>query len=99
MAPGRGARSARCDAAARTPSVSGMSTLTTSETDSQSDVEPVVRNAEPTSEETDGTADRLVGILNDAAIAVMAGLGHDLGLFDTLAGLPPATSTQVADAA
>jgi SAM-dependent methyltransferase len=76
-----------------------MSTVTTSETGSDTNVESVARTAEPTSEETDGAADRLVGILNDAAIAVMAGLGHDLGLFDTLAGLPPATSSQVADAA
>lgn len=44
-------------------------------------------------------ADRLVGIMNDGAIALLCGIGHDTGLFETLAGLPPATSRQVADAA
>jgi len=52
-----------------------------------------------------GTADpeavagRVVGILNDGAICVLASIGHELGLFETLASLPPATSAQVADAA
>ena len=52
-----------------------------------------------------GTADpeavvgRILEIMNDGAICVLAGLGHDLGLFDALAALPPATSAQVADAA
>jgi SAM-dependent methyltransferase len=41
----------------------------------------------------------VIGILNDGAICLLAGIGHELGLFDTLAGLPPATSTQLADAA
>ena len=42
---------------------------------------------------------RLLGILNDGAIAVLASLGYQAGLFDTLAKLPAATSTQIADAA
>ena len=42
---------------------------------------------------------RVVGILNDGAICMLASLGHELGLFETLAALPPATSAQVADAA
>jgi SAM-dependent methyltransferase len=46
----------------------------------------------------DQATDRLVQILNDGAIAVLASLGHQVGLFDTLAGLPPATSEQIADA-
>jgi SAM-dependent methyltransferase len=46
-----------------------------------------------------GVADRLVQILNDGAIAVLASIGHETGLFDTMAALPPATSRQVADAA
>lgn len=44
-------------------------------------------------------AERVVGILNDGAICVLAAIGHQLGLFETLAGLPPATSVQLADAA
>ena len=41
----------------------------------------------------DEVAERLVGILNDGAIAVLASLGHELGLFETLARCrpPPAT--------
>lgn len=43
--------------------------------------------------------ERLVQVLNDGAIAVLAGIGHDTGLFETLATLPPASSQQIADAA
>ncbi|PVG84341.1 transcriptional regulator [Nocardioides gansuensis] len=44
-------------------------------------------------------AARLIGILNDGAICALASLGHELGLFDTLASLPPVSSAQLADAA
>lgn len=44
-------------------------------------------------------AGRVIEILNDGAICVLAGIGHELGLFDALAALPPTTSAQVADAA
>ena len=47
----------------------------------------------------DQATDRLVQILNDGAIAVLVSLGHQVGLFETLAGLPPASSEQIADAA
>jgi SAM-dependent methyltransferase len=47
----------------------------------------------------EAVANRLLSILNDGGIAVLASLGHRLGLFDTLVDLPPATSQQVADAA
>jgi SAM-dependent methyltransferase len=43
--------------------------------------------------------EHLVRVLNDGAVAVLASLGHQTGLFETLATLPPATSQQVADAA
>ncbi|WP_404382897.1 class I SAM-dependent methyltransferase [Knoellia locipacati] len=43
--------------------------------------------------------ERLVQVLNDGAIAVLAGIGHDTGLFEALATLPPASSQQIADAA
>ncbi len=41
----------------------------------------------------------MVGVLNDACLALMTSIGHRVGLFDTLAGLSPATSEQIADAA
>jgi 2-polyprenyl-3-methyl-5-hydroxy-6-metoxy-1,4-benzoquinol methylase len=44
-------------------------------------------------------ADRLLEILNDGAITLLGSVGYRTGLFDTLAGLPWATSQQIADAA
>lgn len=44
-------------------------------------------------------AARLLGILNDSSAAVLASVGHQTGLFDVMAGLPTATSEQIADAA
>jgi SAM-dependent methyltransferase len=43
-------------------------------------------------------AGRFMGILNDASIALLTSVGHQTGLFETLAGLPAATSEQIADA-
>ncbi|MGW0162904.1 class I SAM-dependent methyltransferase [Mycobacterium sp. NPDC003323] len=42
---------------------------------------------------------RVVGIINDASVALLLSIGHQTGLFDTMARLPAATSTQIADAA
>lgn len=44
-------------------------------------------------------AERLLGVLNAGALALMVSIGHRTGLFDTLARLPPATSAQIAAAA
>jgi hypothetical protein len=44
-------------------------------------------------------AERMIGILNDAALALMTSIGHRTGLFDAMAGLPPSTSQQIADTA
>jgi ubiquinone/menaquinone biosynthesis C-methylase UbiE len=44
-------------------------------------------------------AARVIGILNDGAICALTSVGHELGLFETMAGLPPASSLQIADAA
>lgn len=44
-------------------------------------------------------AGRTVSILNDAALALMTSVGHRTGLFDTMAGLPPASSHAIAEAA
>ncbi|ACL39770.1 Methyltransferase type 11 [Pseudarthrobacter chlorophenolicus A6] len=54
--------------------------------------------AEASAESTDAAAARLMGILNDGSAAVLISIGHQTGLFDVLAALPPATSTQIADA-
>jgi 2-polyprenyl-3-methyl-5-hydroxy-6-metoxy-1,4-benzoquinol methylase len=44
-------------------------------------------------------AERMLGMLNHAAIALMTSIGHRTELFDTLAELPPSTSQQIAEAA
>jgi SAM-dependent methyltransferase len=43
--------------------------------------------------------ERLLEGLNNAALMLMVSLGHRSGLFDTMAGLPPATSAEIAGAA
>ena len=43
--------------------------------------------------------EKMVGVMNNAAIALMTSIGHQTGLFDTLATLPPSTSGQIAGAA
>jgi SAM-dependent methyltransferase len=48
---------------------------------------------------SDNFAERMVGVLNNAALALLTSVGHQVGLFDALAGLPAATSKQIADAA
>ena len=42
---------------------------------------------------------KMASALNGAAIALMASIGHQTGLFDTMATLPPSTSHQIATAA
>ena len=44
-------------------------------------------------------AGRMVGLLNDSMLSLMTSVGHRTGLFDTMATLPPATSTAIAEAA
>ena len=41
----------------------------------------------------------MVGVLNNAAIALMTSIGHQVGLFDAMATLPPSTSADIASAA
>ena len=57
------------------------------------------RESQPDTATVETAANRLLTILNDGGIAVLASLGHQLGLFETLASLPPATARQVADTA
>lgn len=44
-------------------------------------------------------AEKMVGVLNQGALALMCSIGHRTKLFDTMAILPPATSAQIAEAA
>jgi 2-polyprenyl-3-methyl-5-hydroxy-6-metoxy-1,4-benzoquinol methylase len=44
-------------------------------------------------------AERLLEVLNGGAVALMTSIGHRTGLFDAMAGLPPSTSEQIAEAA
>ncbi len=41
--------------------------------------------------------EKMVGVLNNAAIALMTSVGHRTGLFDQMADLPPSTSAQLAE--
>jgi len=47
----------------------------------------------------DAFSERMVSIMNHAAIALMTGIGHQVGLFDTMVESPSATSHQIAEAA
>ncbi|MBI2912441.1 MAG: class I SAM-dependent methyltransferase [Chloroflexi bacterium] len=44
-------------------------------------------------------AGQMIGALNGACLTLMTSIGHQTGLFDIMAGLPPATSHQIAAAA
>jgi SAM-dependent methyltransferase len=44
-------------------------------------------------------AERMMDILNGAGTTLMTSIGHQVGLFDAMADLPPATSQQIAEAA
>ena len=54
--------------------------------------------ARPEPAQVEAFTNRLVTMLNDSAIALGIGLGHRTGLFDTMAGLGPATSAEIARA-
>jgi SAM-dependent methyltransferase len=44
-------------------------------------------------------AQRMLGAIDGASVAILVSVGHQTGLFDAMAKLPPATSTRIADAA
>ena len=44
-------------------------------------------------------AERIIGTIDSASVALLLSIGHQTGLFDTMADFPPATSAQIADAA
>jgi SAM-dependent methyltransferase len=53
----------------------------------------------PATDTTDEFADRMVGAIDSASLAILLSIGHQTKLFDTLAELPAASSMQIADAA
>jgi SAM-dependent methyltransferase len=52
-----------------------------------------------TRESAGAFAERIVGAVDSASMAILLSIGHQTRLFDTIAELPPATSVQIADAA
>jgi len=54
---------------------------------------------ETTSETEKEFTGRIAAALDGAALALLLSLGHQSGLLDTMAGLPPSTSAQIAEAA
>jgi SAM-dependent methyltransferase len=48
---------------------------------------------------TEEFAGRIVGAIDSASLAILLSIGHQTSLWDTLAGLPPASSAQIAEAA
>ncbi len=47
----------------------------------------------------DAFMDKMIGVLNGGALALMTSIGHRTRLFDTMADMPPASSAQVAEKA
>ncbi|MGH2584716.1 MAG: class I SAM-dependent methyltransferase [Dehalococcoidia bacterium] len=50
-------------------------------------------------ERAEAFAGHMVDVLNNAAVALMTSIGHQVGLFDAMAEQPPATSAEIARAA
>lgn len=50
-------------------------------------------------ERSDAFGERVVGMLNEAALSMMISIGHRTELFDAMASLPPSNSQQIADEA
>lgn len=50
-------------------------------------------------ESTEQFAGRMTDAIDSASVAILASIGHQTGLFETLSTLPAATSVQIADAA
>jgi SAM-dependent methyltransferase len=47
----------------------------------------------------DAFAEKMIGVMNGAAVALMTSLGHRTGLFDVMAGLRPSSPGEIAGAA
>ena len=55
--------------------------------------------AEMDTERAEAFGGRMVQVFNDGCLSLMTSIGHQVGLFDTMAGLPPSTSEDIARAA
>lgn len=51
------------------------------------------------SETTEEFSERMVAAIDGAALAILCSVGHQTGLLETMAGLPPSTSAEIAEAA
>ncbi|OBK16613.1 class I SAM-dependent methyltransferase [Mycobacterium asiaticum] len=58
-----------------------------------------MRGPESAAESTEEFSARIVGAIDAASLVLLLSIGHQTGLFDTMAGLPPSTSAQIAEAA
>lgn len=56
-------------------------------------------NPAPDPARVDAFAERLLGVINGAGLALMISIGHRTGLFDTMAGRAASTSRELAEAA
>jgi 2-polyprenyl-3-methyl-5-hydroxy-6-metoxy-1,4-benzoquinol methylase len=50
-------------------------------------------------ETAEAFTERMVGAIDGASLAILVSVGHQTGLLDALAALPPSTSAEIADAA
>jgi 2-polyprenyl-3-methyl-5-hydroxy-6-metoxy-1,4-benzoquinol methylase len=53
----------------------------------------------PDATRAEAFAGQMLGVINGGVLALMTSIGHQTGLFDTMAGLPPSTSAEIATAA
>jgi hypothetical protein len=53
-------------------------------------------NTKLDSKKSDAFAEKMIRLLNSGALALMTSIGHQTGIFDSLKGMPPATSDQIA---
>lgn len=58
-----------------------------------------VKASELDQSKAEAFAEKMLGVINSAALALMSSIGHRTGLFDTMAALEPSTSEQIARAA
>src|SRR5689334_15275072 len=54
---------------------------------------------EPNTDTTEEFAERMIGAIDSASLAILLSIGHQTKLLDTMAGVPAARRAQMADAA
>lgn len=60
---------------------------------------PATQTGQPDLAKQEAFAAEVVDVLNKGAVALLTSVGHQTGLFETMAVLPPSTSGDIADAA